>query len=128
MEWEREWKWTPTNKIPYEKSSRYIKREDPVQMEKPPNFENLAYTHSLNTTENNGWESDNFLETQFNISASNKREDVYNKIAERAMISQIGHNPFLDGNDYVKNVVAQDLFLKPINTNSDREKKKELTE
>jgi hypothetical protein len=36
------------------------------------------------------------------------------------MISQIGQNPFLDGNDYVKNVVARDLFLKPINTTQDR--------
>jgi len=42
------------------------------------------------------------------------------------MVSQIGHNPFLDANDYVNNVVARDLFLKPINTNADREKKKEL--
>ena len=58
----------------------------------------------------------------------NKREDAYNKIAEREMVSQIGHNPFLDRNDYVKNIVARDLFLKPINTNSDKEKKKQLEE
>jgi hypothetical protein len=43
-------------------------------------------------------------------------------------MSQIGQNPFLDGNDYVKNVVARDLFLKPMNTNGDREKKKEMEE
>jgi hypothetical protein len=116
-----EWKWTPTNKEPYEKTARYYKREDPVQYEKPPDFENSAYQHSLKCHETSGWESDAFLENQFNV--ENKREDAYNKIAEREMISQIGHNPFLDGNDYVKNIVARDMFLKPINTNSDREKK-----
>jgi len=121
-----EWKWSPTNKVPYEKTPRYFKREEPDQMEKPPNFENMAYSYSLNTSENNGWESDTFLENQFSMNGSNKREDAYNKMAEREMVSQIGHNPFLDSNDYVKNVVARDLFLKPINTNEDREKKKEL--
>jgi len=118
-----EWKWTPIEKQPYEKTSRYFKREDPVQMEKPPNFEKLAHSHSLDC---NDWESETFLENNFKI--ENKREDAYNKIAEREMISQIGHNPFLDSNDYVKNIVARDLFLKPINTNSDREKKKDLEE
>jgi hypothetical protein len=128
MAMQNEWTWTPTNKIPYEKTARYFKREEPSQMERPPDFENLAYNHSLNTSENNGWESDTFLETQFNINTSNKREDAYNKIAEREMVGQIGHNPFLDRNDYVKNIVAQDLFLKPVDTNADRVKKKEMEE
>ena len=121
-----EWKWTPTNKEPYEKSTRYLKREEPDQMEKPPNFENLAQAQSLSCSETNGWESDTFLENQFKV--DNKRENAYNRMAEREMMSQIGQNPFLDGNDYVKNVVARDMFLKPINTNGDREKKKEMEE
>jgi len=121
-----EWKWTPTEKQTYEKTARYLKREDPVQMEKPPNFENLAHSYSLNSPESIGWESDTFLENNFKI--DNKREEAYNKIAERDMVSQIGQNPFLDSNDYVKNVAARDLFLKPINTNSDREKKKDFEE
>ena len=121
-----EWKWTPNEKQSYEKTSRYVKREEPVQMEKPPNFENLAHSYSLNSPESMGWESESFLENNFKI--ENKREDAYNKIAEREMVSQIGHNPFLDSNDYVKNIVASDMFLKPINTNSDREKKKDFEE
>jgi len=121
-----EWKWTPTNKEPYEKTARYFKREDPVQMEKLPDFGNSAYEHSLNCHETSGWESDTFLQEQFKV--DNKRENTYNRMAEREMISQIGQNPFLDGNDYVKNVVARDLFLKPINTNDEREKKKELVD
>jgi len=36
-------------------------------------------------------------------------------------------NPFLDKEDYVKNVAARDMFLKPVNTNADREKKKDNT-
>jgi len=123
-----EWKWSPTIKVPYEKTPRYFKREEPDQMEKPPNFENMAYSYSLNTSENNGWESDTFLENQFSMNGSNKREDAYNKMAEREMVSQIGHNPFLDANDYVNNIVARDLFLKPKNSNADREKKRHLEE
>jgi len=121
-----EWKWAQPNGEKYEKTTRYAKRNEPVQMERPPDFENLAYLQSLSNSETNGWETDSFLENQFK--PINKREDTYNKMAEREMVSQIGHNPFLDGNDYVKNVVARDLFLKPINTNADREKKKELEE
>ena len=121
-----EWKWRPTEKQIYEKTSRYVKREEPTQIEKPPNFDNLAHSYSLNSPESMGWESDTFLENQFKI--ENKREDAYNKIAEREMVSQIGHNPFLDSNDYVKNIAARDMFLKPINTNSDREKKKDFEE
>ena len=121
-----EWKWTPSEKQPYEKTCRYLKREDPVQIEKPPNFENLAHSYSLNSPDSIGWESDTFLENNFKI--DNKREEAYNKIAERDMVSQIGQNPFLDSNDYVKNIAARDMFLKPINTNSDREKKKDSDE
>lgn len=121
-----EWKWSPPNGEKYEKTIRYAKRDEPVQMERPPDFENLAYLQSLSNSETNGWETDSFLENQFK--SVNKREDTYNKMAEREMVSQIGHNPFLDGNDYVKNVVARDLFLKPVNTNADREKKKEFEE
>jgi hypothetical protein len=122
-----EWKWTPTNKEPYEKTARYVKREEsPEQLIKPPNFENLAHSYSLNCNESSGWESESFLENQFKI--DNKRENVYNKMAEREMIGQIGMNPFLDKDDYVKNVVDRDMFLKPVNTNADREKKKDTEE
>lgn len=121
-----EWKWTPTNKEPYEKTMRYFKREEPDQIEKPPDFGNLAQAYSLSCSETNGWETDTFLENQFKV--DNKRENAYNRMAEREMMSQIGQNPFLDSNNYVKNVVARDLFLKPINTNEEREKKKEYEE
>jgi hypothetical protein len=122
-----EWTWRPNNKEPYEKTPRYIKREEsPEQPMKPPNFDNLAHSYSLNCNEESGWESEYFLENQFKV--DNKRENAYNKMAEREMIGQIGMNPFLDKDDYVKNVSDRDLFLKPINTNIDREKKKDTEE
>jgi hypothetical protein len=134
-----EWKWTPNNNEPYTKSLRQPKQNNyndeshlfRDQREKPPDFSELAYSHSLSSHETNGWETDSFLQNQSqNIMLEqqfknvNKREDNIHRMAEREMIAQIGQNPFLDDNDYVKNVVARDLFLKPMNTNSDVERKK----
>jgi hypothetical protein len=42
-------------------------------------------------------------------------------MAEREMIGQIGMNPFSD-NNYLHDVIAQDNFLKPISTSSEKEK------
>jgi hypothetical protein len=53
-----------------------------------------------------------------------KREDLDTKIADRQMIAQRGVNPFLQ-TSYVNDVVARDMFLKPINTTFEKEKKNE---
>jgi hypothetical protein len=57
-----------------------------------------------------------------------RREDLDTKIADREMIAQRGVNPFLQ-TSYVNDVVARDMFLKPINTtfayNKAKEKSKE---
>jgi len=57
----------------------------------------------------------------------NKREDTYNRMAEREMMGQIGMNPFLsyaDGNNsgYINDLMNQENFLKPISTSIQREK------
>lgn len=44
-----------------------------------------------------------------------RREDLDLKIADREMIAQRGVNPFMQ-TSYVNDVVAQDMFMKPINT------------
>ena len=44
-----------------------------------------------------------------------RREDLDTKIADREMISQRGVNPFMQ-TSYVNDIVAHDMFLKPINT------------
>ena len=52
-----------------------------------------------------------------------RREDLDSKIADREMIAQRGVNPFLQ-TSYVNDVVARDMFLKPINTTFERSKEK----
>ena len=52
-----------------------------------------------------------------------KREDLDNKIAGREMIAQRGVNPFMQ-TSYVNDVVARDMFLKPINTTFEKPKEK----
>ena len=47
------------------------------------------------------------------------REDIDIKMSERETIAQRGVNPFLQ-TSYVNDVVAHDMFLKPINTTFDR--------
>jgi len=50
----------------------------------------------------------------------NRREDTYNRMAEREMIGQIGMNPF-SHNNYINDVIAQDNFLKPVSTSIEKE-------
>ena len=50
-----------------------------------------------------------------------RREDLDTKIADREMIAQRGVNPFLQ-TSYVNDVVARDMFLKPVNTTFERSK------
>ena len=83
-----EWKWS--NGLKYEKS--------------------LRPTHTLIK---NAEPDDKLI---CNITQSNRREDLDDKIANREMIFQRGINPFAINSDYVKDVVAQDTFLKPVNT------------
>jgi len=53
-----------------------------------------------------------------------RREDIDTKISDREMIAQRGVNPFLQ-TSYVNDVVARDMFLKPINTTFEKQKEKE---
>ena len=56
-----------------------------------------------------------------------RREDLDTKIADREMIAQRGVNPFLQ-TSYVNDVVARDMFLKPINTTFEKIKEKSKEE
>ena len=62
-----------------------------------------------------------FSRNQYGVGT--KREDLDTKIADRQMIAQRGVNPFLQ-TSYVNDVVARDMFLKPINTTFEKEKEK----
>lgn len=59
----------------------------------------------------------------------NKREDTYNRMAEREMVGQRGMNPFFSQNSnsnnnsgYIEDLMKQEQFMKPISTSIEREK------
>jgi hypothetical protein len=107
-----EWKWS--NGTIAERSPRISVKTDtrppPPEMHVPKEIlDNEAYLQSL----------DSDYESMFR--ENNKREESYNKMAEREMIAQIGQNPFFtnntpDNDEYVNNVTIQDKFLKPVST------------
>ena len=56
----------------------------------------------------------------------NKREDTYNRMAEREMVGQRGMNPFFsqNGNNnsgYLEDLMKQEQFMKPISTSVEKE-------
>lgn len=120
-----EWKWSSGEK--YEKSQRkrnnqsqnqYNYDYDDSKIKKElENFENMAYQQAL-LSENDTWSLE---EQQVFIKQSNRREETYNRMAEREMVGQIGMNPFVQRN-YLDDVMTQDNFLKPISTSIEREK------
>jgi hypothetical protein len=108
-----EWKWS--NGTMAERSPRISAKPDntrppPPEMHVPKEIlDNEAYLQSLDCD----------YESMFR--ENNKREESYNKMAEREMIAQIGQNPFFtnntpDNDEYVNNVSIQDKFLKPVST------------
>ena len=48
------------------------------------------------------------------------REDLDNKISQRELIFQRGTNPFAQTSNYVQDIMARDVFLKPKNTTFDK--------
>ena len=108
-----EWKWsngTIVAKSPRIRAKTDETRHPPPEMHVPKEIlDNEAYLQSLDCD----------YESMFR--ENNKREESYNKMAEREMIAQIGQNPFFtnntqDNDEYVNNVAIQDKFLKPVST------------
>lgn len=119
-----EWKWTNGEK--YEKSPRH-KQHSQTQIdyddEDPSKMSKLAFQQAL-LSENDVWSLE---EQQVFVNPEkpmNKREDTYNRMAEREMVGQIGMNPFMQRN-YLEDVMVQDNFLKPVSTSLEREKFKD---
>jgi hypothetical protein len=108
-----EWKWS--NGENYQKSARKKKVLKTAEIEK------VAIQQSL-LSEDDQWimNQDGQLFVFNEEKPLNKREDTYNRIAEREMIGQIGMNPF-SNNNYITDVIAQDNFLKPISTTTVKE-------
>lgn len=129
-----EWKWTNGEK--YEKSPRQYPRQKNNQQsqsqsqtqidyedEDPRKMSQLAFQQAL-LSENDIWSLE---EQQVFVNPDkpmNKREDTYNRMAEREMVGQIGMNPFMQRN-YLEDVIVQENFLKPVSTSLEREKFKD---
>jgi hypothetical protein len=79
-----------------------------------------AHQQSL-LSENDIWNMDGVQFVQ-DEKPLNKREDTYNKMSEREMVSQIGQNPFLPGGDYLNGVMVHEQYLKPLSTSVEKEK------
>jgi len=125
----REWKWSIGE--PYQRSARFRKSQEEFGEEKI-NFDRemeeynnsikkTAYEQSF-LTENDNWGINDFGSNSFSLQTTNKREETYNKMAEREMVGQVGFNPFLANNSYIDDVNIQENFLKPISTSNEREK------
>ena len=57
----------------------------------------------------------------------NKREDTYNRMAEREMVGQRGMNPFFsqngnNGSGYIEDLMNQEQFMKPMSTSMEKER------
>jgi hypothetical protein len=126
-----EWKWTQGE--PYQKSARKnvnYQQQQQQQFESQINYDdnpqqtaNIAFQQAL-LSENDVWSLE---EQQVFVNPDkpmNKRENTYNKMAEREMVGQIGMNPFMQRN-YLEDVMVQENFLKPISTSLEREKFRE---
>jgi hypothetical protein len=121
------WKWSKGE--PYYKSARQEKNEKSQDLEY--DSQTNAINQSLADEPFLNQDSDlmNITNSMFsrNQNASGtRREDLDTKISVREMIAQRGVNPFLQ-TSYVNDIVAHDMFLKPINTTFEKQKAKEET-
>ncbi len=110
-------KWTDGQS--YERSRRMKHQIQMEQEEFSKKIETTAYSSSLNHDENT-WEILNQSLSGTGFKVSNKREELGDKLANREMIQQIGFNPFLGETNYVDDISIRDQFLKPVNTQEEK--------
>jgi hypothetical protein len=122
------WKWSTGEA--YYKSARPENKQTQVQTQEYDSQIN-AINQSLADESFFNQDSDliNITNSMFSRNQNDsgtRREDLDTKIAGREMIAQRGVNPFLQ-TSYINDIVASDMFLKPINTTFERstEKSKE---
>lgn len=125
-----EWKWS--NGEVCQRSPRVQRLVNQEQMQQTQTMQQMetatstkhidfnAHQQSL-LSENDIWNMDGvqFIQEDKPL---NKREDTYNKMSEREMVSQIGQNPFLPGGDYLNGVMVHEQYLKPLSTSVEKEK------
>ena len=122
-----QWKWS--NGEPYERTPRYsLEKKHVPEFEYKEPVDNVpseknAYEQSL-LSENDIWSIDGpqFIGNDNSWKLPNKRENTYNKMSEREMISQVNQNPFLANHNYLNDVMVHEKFLKPVSTTSEKER------
>jgi hypothetical protein len=117
------WKWSTG--IPYYKSER-LQKNEPAKTGQEYDSQINAINQSLADKSFFNQDSTliNMTNSVFSMNQNaneTRREDLDTKISEREMIGQRGFNPFLQ-TSYVNDVVAHDMFLKPVNTTFERVK------
>jgi hypothetical protein len=102
----------------YNETENYDKKIIETELNK---IENIAFQQAL-LSENDSWSlEEQQVFVSFEKPTSNRREETYNRMAERQMVGQIGMNPFSQRN-YLDDVMTQDNYLKPMSTSLEREK------
>lgn len=128
------WKWS-VGEV-YYKSERIQRNNDTGQPALSQEYDSQLNAINQSLADESFFNQDtsliNITNKMFSINQNGNdtsREDIDTKIADREMIAQRGVNPFFQ-TSYVNDVVARDMFLKPVNTTFERskEKNKEKTE
>lgn len=128
------WKWS-VGEV-YYKSERVQRNNDTGQPTLSQEYDSQLNAINQSLADESFFNQDtsliNITNKMFSINQNGNdtsREDIDTKIADREMIAQRGVNPFFQ-TSYVNDVVARDMFLKPVNTTFERskEKNKEKTE
>ena len=113
------WKWTvgePCEKTPVPK---YI------------NYNNDTRQHAIQQSLEDDMSEPMFLQGHSLSNKNTSRDENDERLSSREMMFQCGTNPFLQPvgtnsnvNSYVNDVMTRDMFLKPINTSTDKIKNK----
>lgn len=118
----KKWSWKDNEeKEPFLKTSRtsrdlFIKlsseskEQDQVNENENEN-ERIVTEQVLSTQSVPEQESEQKVKSTF-LKPSNKREDTYNKMADREMMRQVGMNPYLN-NSYIDGITIRDTYLMP---------------
>jgi len=117
IEWKNEWKWSKGEV--YYKSARKIKIER-EEIQEREQREEINLNEINDSAIKQSIEGFHFVDPTFSRNETfNKREDLDNKISDRELLYQRGTNPYLGNNNYLKDITARDIFLKPKNTTID---------
>ena len=122
------WKWSTGEA--YYKSARQEKNEQKQEVSYDSQINAINQSLADDSFFNQDSDLINITNSMFSRNQNangTRREDLDTKIADREMIAQRGINPFLQ-TSYVNDVVAQNMFLKPINTTFERSNEKSKEE